>query len=161
WLAYYVSPDNGSYGPDSARKVFLAPASGGEPRQFRPEFLTASFPTWSPDGKYIIFMGLRDHDQSENDWWVAPVEGAVAVKTATLYIFLRHKLSAPPSRWTPDNYILFTSPRDDEPTLNVWRIPLAPGSWKTQDRPEQLTSGTGVVLSFAPLPDGRLVFSVQ
>jgi Tol biopolymer transport system component len=68
-------------------------------------------------------------------------------------IFLRHGLSAPPSRWTPDNHILFISGDS-----NVWRIPLEAGSWKTQDRPQQLTSGTGQVNSFASLPDGRLVF---
>ncbi|MFL6276238.1 MAG: protein kinase domain-containing protein [Blastocatellia bacterium] len=166
WLAYWVSPGSGSFGPDSARKVFLVPASGGEPQQFRPEFLIASFPVWSPDGTHIIFMGLRDREQAEkdggNDWWVAPVEGGEAVKTGTIDIFHRQGLSAPPRRWATDNYIIFTSPKSNGGEgCNVWRIPLEPVSWKTQDRPEQLTFGTGQVYRVASLPDGRLVFSDQ
>jgi serine/threonine protein kinase/Tol biopolymer transport system component len=159
WLAYWVGPDSGSFGPDSARKVFLLPASGGEPQQFRPEFLTASFPVWSPDGKYMMFMGLRDREQGNNDWWVAPLEGGEAVKTGTIDIFLRHGFSAAPRRWTPDNTVLFTSQKDNGETCDVWRIPLEPGSWKTQDRPERVTSGTGFVTRVASLPDGRLVFA--
>jgi serine/threonine protein kinase len=154
WIVYWVGPDD-SWGPDSGRKVFLLPASGGEPRQFRPDFLTASAPVWSPDARYIIFMGLRDREQKENDWWVAPVEDGEAVKTGTLDIFLRHELSAPPGRWTPDNYILFISGAD------LWRIPLEPHAWKTQDRPERLTSGSGQVSRVASLADGRLVYSEQ
>jgi serine/threonine protein kinase len=163
WIAYSVIPEDGSYGPDSSRKIFLLPASGGEPQQFRPDFLTASIPVWSPDGKHIIFMGLRDREQRDNDWWVAPVEGGEAVKTGTMDIFIRHKLSAPPRRWTSDNYILFTSGVGGgyEESIDVWRIPLEPGSWKTQDRPERLTSGTGQVIRVASLPDGRFVYSDQ
>ena len=162
WIAYSVIPEDSSYGPDSGRKVFLLPVSGGEPRQFRPDFLTASIPVWSPDGKHIIFMGLRDRDQRDNDWWVAPVEGGEAVKTGTMDIFIRHNLSAPPRRWTSDNYILFTSSvGGDAESCDLWRIPLDAGSWKTQDRPERLTSGTGSIFRVVSLLDGRLVFSDQ
>jgi serine/threonine protein kinase len=162
WIAYSIIPEDGSYGPDSNRKIFLLPATGGEPRQFRPDFLTASIPVWSPDGTHIIFMGLRDREQRDNDWWVAPTEGGEAVKTGTIDIFIRHQLSAPPRRWTPDDYILFTSSvGGDAESTDLWRIPLDAGSWKTQDRPERLTSGTGQIFRVVSLLDGRLVFSDQ
>ena len=158
WVAYEVGPASGSFGPDSGIKIFLIPAEGGEPRQFRPDFLTASKPAWSPDGKYLIFMGLRDRGQEENDWWVAPVDGGEAVKTGTIDIFGRHSLSAPPGRWVPGNYILFTS-NDGGMHINIWRIPLTPGTWQTQDKPERLTSGTNDSITPAPFPDGRFLFT--
>ena len=155
------SPDGKWIACSVGSKTYLVPAEGGEPRQFRPEFLTAVLPAWSPDSKYIIFMGKRYSEQELNDWWVAPVEGGEAVKTGTIDIFLRRKFSAPPGRWLPGNFILFMSPEGEGGGVDVWRIPLTPGTWQTQDKPERLTSVTGEAEMPALFPDGRFLFAVQ
>ena len=49
------------------RHIFLVPASGGTPRQLTSGDFDHGTPEWAPDGKSIVFSGLREAD-AEYRW---------------------------------------------------------------------------------------------
>jgi dipeptidyl aminopeptidase/acylaminoacyl peptidase len=67
------------YSAYTVSDIFVAPASGGEPRNLTPGPGVGYGPSWSPDGKSIAFLG---HDRADDWWgiwnfhvWVVPVAG--------------------------------------------------------------------------------------
>jgi len=76
-IAYWVGlpPQIVPRGTMPAR-MYVVPAAGGEATLFHPEFTVMRHPVWSPDGKYLVFSGLRDQStpSAEWDWWVAPID---------------------------------------------------------------------------------------
>src|SRR5262249_7360115 len=110
-IAYWV----GDFGEDSAApgvtKIFVVPASGGEPRELRPDFASAQGPIWSPDGKKILFVGVREPTAmlpsqerifEAVDWWVTPLDGGPAVKTGASAVFVAKGIQR---RWLPNTWI--------------------------------------------------------
>lgn len=108
------------------RAIWVAPAGGGEPRQF-----TAgprdSAPRWSPDGARLAFLrapaeGTKPSSREERDrgvgkpqLWVMPADGGEARQVT----FLRHGAGAP--AWSPDGVtLLFAAPTGeyDDPAVD-------------------------------------------
>ena len=80
-MAYWVGVSGVSYNHSN---IYVVPSAGGSPRRIQPEFGAASHPTWSPDGKRLLFMGRpeRNMDNSVNlDWYASPLDGGTAIKT--------------------------------------------------------------------------------
>ncbi len=132
--------------------IYVMAVSGGLPRQIRPDFVGAAYPTWSPDGEHLLFLGNPDNSkppQETVDWWVTPLTGGPAIKTGALDATQRAKLSgdlqvypwalgAP--AWEPDGKGLVFSARSGDST-NLWRIGISPKTFKVTGAPERLTSG--------------------
>jgi serine/threonine protein kinase len=159
-ILYWVGGDFG--------KIFIVDANNGATQPFQPGFFNARYPVWSPDGKFILFAGDREPNlRYETDWWVAPVDGGPAVKTSIVSAIRgRGLLSASathdPAAWFgPQQEILFVARSGD--TTNLWKIAIAPGTWKPAGPPRQITFGTATEIHPSPLlgSDGRLraVFS--
>ena len=100
WIAYW---DNGGRGRDPLRmtgvatKMYVVLLNGGVPRQVQPEFAAARFPIWTPDGKHLLFAGIREPSGythvtlQKEDWWVTPSEGGPAVKTGAFEHFSTYR----------------------------------------------------------------------
>ena len=97
---------------------------------------------------------------SEFDWWVAPAEGARAVKTGaaadlqraglrTFFFFL-------PNVWSGD-HIVFSAGLGD--STNLWQVPITPTTWQINGPPKSLTTGAGQESGPSLAADGRLVFA--
>jgi len=143
-------------------KMLLIPAQGGTPIPFQPEFCIVdtdvnSAPVWSPNGKYLIFNGLREDDPDSLDWWVAPVAGGPAVRTGA-----HRSLSLPPVwqcpySWT-GSYIYFATGTTVE-GVNLFRAPVDENTWKVSGPAERITSGAGMQYQTSVLRDGRIIYA--
>jgi TolB protein len=97
--------------PDYHSRVFTVPLRGGQPQQ-----ITPSGPSylhgWSPDGKYLVFTGLRNGDY---DIYRVPAAGGA-----------EEQLTSAPGlddgpEYTPDGrYIYFNSVRSGR--MQIWRM---------------------------------------
>jgi eukaryotic-like serine/threonine-protein kinase len=143
-------------------KMFLIPAQGGEPIPFQPEFsivglAVVATPAWSPDGKYLIFNGLRENEPASLDWWVAPVSGGPAVRTDA-----HSRLSLPPIWQNPDcwagSYVYFATGTTVE-GVKLSRARIDARSGKVSGPAERITSGAGMQYGASALKDGRLVYT--
>jgi len=155
-------------------KIFVISSAGGSPVQFQPEFQYAAFPIWSPDGRFLAFVGSKGHSVREEsntddwDWWVAPVSGGPAVRTLARKVFERQNLLAPesgrshhrivPDCWTASGSLLFAARVGDQ--TNVWRLSISTSSWQIRGVAEQVTFGAGREDHPSMSADGTLVFSV-
>ena len=79
WIAYYVGSVEG--GPNlnirNYNRMFVVPSAGGTPRQLRSDFAAAALPSWSPDGRHLLFLGNPDEKlppEESIDWWVTPLD---------------------------------------------------------------------------------------
>jgi tRNA A-37 threonylcarbamoyl transferase component Bud32 len=147
------SPDGSmiSYGevpPFPGRgRIYLVSARGGAPRRFLPEYEVAPWPReagarWSGDGKFLLFSGIRGGDPKTRDWWVAPIDGGPPVATNVGRSLQLTTGIQFPCAWT-DRYVIFVQGTTIE-GANLYRIPIAPGSWKISGTAQRLTSGPGI-----------------
>jgi Tol biopolymer transport system component/predicted Ser/Thr protein kinase len=166
-----------SFSPDGSRiaylvrnsftgraRIFLIPAGGGAPMPFQPEFEatpTAVFfsaPLWSPDGKYILFEGLRGGDARTFGLWVAPADGGAASLLGNVPP-LREGTTRVYGAWA-GKHLYYVEGTTVQGTP-VKRVPLSPNPWRVTGAPEQLTSSSTVCFIPRISVDGRAVFSVM
>ncbi|OGD22872.1 MAG: hypothetical protein A2W03_06090 [Candidatus Aminicenantes bacterium RBG_16_63_16] len=143
-------------------KLFLVPASGGNPTPLQPEFtIPASgaswpWPLWSADGKYILFNGYQPDVRDSRDWWLAPAAGGPAVRVKA------------PARVRPGFFRLLLAWRNDflyfsegstVGGMSLYRVPLSQKSHRVGGPPQLLTSPIGMQFGASISADGRMVFS--
>lgn len=156
WLACWTGDVGGAFYPNAAR-IWLVSATGGQMRQFRPDFQTAAFPLWMPDGSGLLFLG-RKQDASGKpaidgiDWWVAGEDNGERA-TGALRAFSDRGLTPRPGKpiagaywirpeaWLNDgSAVLFSAWRDD--AGNVWKIGISTrGTITSAPQPETLGAG--------------------
>jgi len=157
-----------------AAKIFVISSRGGSPVQLAADFQYAAYPIWSPDGRYVAFVGTKnriireDSNKDDWDWWVIPVGGGPAIRTSAHDLFRRQGLQAPntgrshhriePRCWTRSGHIVFAA-RSGNPT-NIWRVRIANGTWQLAGSAERLTFGAGQEDTPSISADGSMVFSV-
>src|SRR5207237_1755720 len=87
WLAYWSGEIGASLYPGCAH-IWIMPAAGGPPKQFRPNFTASAVPVWSPDSDRLLFL-RRGVDpvshETKVDWWVASVDGAFSRNTGLVF----------------------------------------------------------------------------
>ena len=143
-------------------KMFLVAANGGPPLAFQPEFevpTEAVFHSrllWSPDGKYLLFEGVRGRDRKTRDWWIAPVEGGAAVGVGAPPLGARAVFRHLES-WAGNE--LYFSEGTTVGGVNLFRVPITRGPWKVSASPQRLTSGAGMKLEVSISQGGRMVFA--
>lgn len=148
WIAYWVgsAASIDAFGPSWAGQIFVVPSTGATPTQLGPEFLSARYPTWTPDGKHILFVGVRDRPE-DIDWWVTPIGGGETVRTGAyaafgpLTLLIGYAPMVSPSMWLGD-HVVFSIPLGN--TINLWRVPISSNNWRVTGAAERVTFGAGL-----------------
>ncbi len=142
-------------------KIFIVPATGGVPRQLRPEFADARYPIWMPDGHHIMFQGFRPGEGSSeeaSDWWVTDLDGTELVKTGAFDYLRKQDLRlyfSPPCLLR--DQIIFSASKGN--STNIWRMPFSPGDYKAAGDPQPVTFGAALEAAPWVLPDGEVAFT--
>jgi serine/threonine protein kinase len=148
-------------------KVFVMPAAGGSPSPSSPDFASALYPIWSPDGKSLLVLAARDPADipaDAFDWWVVPRDGSPPVKTGTVDVLRRQGIRegrtqislVAPADWLGDQ--VFFSAWSNEST-NLWRLRLQPRTGKADGLATRVTSGTSVEAKPTVISSGGIAFA--
>ena len=157
WIAYWVgSLGIGHLTGRGSGTIYVVPSNGGPPQEVQPQFAAARYPVWSPDGKWILFVGSREPTSNvtpelrhyEGDWFVASFEGRNAQETGVFPLLKQEHLLPPlgtlqtaPSEWRGDR-IIFAAASGD--STNLWQVRLSANTFKATGPLERLTFGTGL-----------------
>ena len=189
WIAYWTGLSTGDPTAPGSNKIFIVPAQGGEPKQLAPQFESALFPVWLPDGKHVLFLGARGSESASGsktnktltganrpadraDWWVTDIDSGSIAKTGVLAELTRQGLSVwasagagiAPDLWVPgENSVLFSATKAAtnafRDSVNVWSIRLSARKWTPEGPARQLTSGTAFEGHPAMTQSGDLLFA--
>jgi serine/threonine protein kinase len=153
WIAYWVGHvDGASLNIGGTARMYVVASAGGVPQQVRSDFVAAAYPTWSPEGEHLLFLGNpanSDRPEDTVDWWVTSLTAAPPIKTGVLVATRAAKLSGDLQTfpWAlgapvcePDSRGLVFAARSGD-TANLWRVGLSPQTFKVTGRPQRLTSG--------------------
>ncbi len=165
-VAYWVGfAGVGDASAAGALKMFLVASAGGPPRQLQPDFNSAGFPVWSPDGKRILFFGAVRPALGSYDWWITPVEEGAAIQTGAFAAFARQGITLPtgppdvlPAQWlSQDDAVVFAASGGQ--SANLWQVALPPGAGRVSGPPRRLTMGSDFQISPSAAGSGLLSFS--
>ncbi len=160
WIAYWVGQTAWKRFGAEGGKLFLVASDGGLPQQIETDFAEAGSPVWSPDGKHILFYGTKDEI---TDWWVVPLEGGSAIRTAAFEVFRRQEveLSLPgllpvPNDWIKDHIVFFARLHE---TTGLCQVAISPKNWQITGPVAHFSPG--ITLEMHPSADinGHLVFA--
>ena len=131
WVAYYTGSVH------QAERIYVVAATGGPPREVQTGLGAAALPVWSPDGRYLLFVGRRSvaamSDNSE--WWVVSAEGGRAVETGARAVLRPSGPGiSPPRAWIGDSILVAER--------NLWQIPISHGDWRITGVRQRLTAGS-------------------
>ncbi|HUE87208.1 MAG TPA: S9 family peptidase [Vicinamibacterales bacterium] len=158
--------------------IWIANADGTEHRQLLGSDKDRS-PSWSPDGRYIVFLSTRDQAENARDAagaqiWLLRTAGGEATKLTELETAVRA------IRWSEDSTTIYFTAEEKDPLKaarknsigdgifvdegpngqgrgsysNVWMITVA------DRKTRQLTTGDNFIGDFQPSPDGtRVVYT--
>ena len=157
-IAYWIQG-----APFYTGNVFIAPAAGGSSSPVRPEFASARYPVWSPDGKKLMILGARDPKDvgPGGDWWIVPLDGSPPIQTGVVDIVQRQgiatgpTLTPAPAAWIGDE-VLFSGGSGD--STNLWRIAI-PATGKAEHPAVRLTSNSSNEAKPSVIGGGRIVFA--
>jgi serine/threonine protein kinase len=169
-VVYWVGNIGGDPSVPGTSKMYVVDmsASGpaGSPRQLAADFAAVRYPVWSPDGKAILFWGIRNSKEgviAGGDWWVMPLNGSAPVQTGADASFTHYGLRRPPgsymiapAEWLEDR-VIFSALLGD--STNLWQLMLPPKSWTVTAAPRRLTAGSGLEAQPSAASGGLLAFA--
>jgi Tol biopolymer transport system component len=143
-----ISPD-GMWFAISAQHVFVAPSSGGEPKQLTTK-TPSYFHGWSPDGKTLAYCAQRD---GNFDIYTIPAAGGEETRLTTSPGYDDGPDYSPDGKW-----IYFNSDRSG--SWDIWRMP-ASGAGAGEARAERITSDDMEDWFPHPSPDGKWIVFIS
>ena len=169
-IAYWVGNIGGDPSVPGTSKMYVVQtntaASASAPRQIAADFVAVRYPVWSPDGKALLFWGIRTSKEgivAGGDWWVAPLDGSPPVQTGADAVLNRTGLQRPPGSymiapadWVADR-VLFSALLGD--STNLWQLWLAPGKFNVTGEPLRFTAGSGLETQPSAAPGGMIAFA--
>jgi eukaryotic-like serine/threonine-protein kinase len=157
WIAYGIAEQGRS-------RIYVAPASGGPATLLASAFYRAQAPTWSPDGRHLLFWAQRERDappENNTDWYIVAVPDGSAVPAQARRVLMAEGFRAfqglpLPDAWATGNRILFHGSIGD--SSNIWSVPISPERLQIGGAPQRATSGTTDEAAPSVASDGRMVF---
>jgi Tol biopolymer transport system component/DNA-binding winged helix-turn-helix (wHTH) protein len=160
-VAYWIGSENVDQSIPGSGAIWVVPAAGGQPQRIGTNFTSARYPIWSPDGKYLLFIGYTSaklNDSSAIDWWLVTTSGGAALRTGAYKALIGAGLagrdlasnpgpSAGPSVPRPycwlqaTNSVIFSTESGD--TQNLWESGISLATGKVTGVFERLTAGAG------------------
>jgi Tol biopolymer transport system component len=153
------SPDGKSIAVDASRggprRIWKVDAQGLNPKQITTDNTEAAehlAPSWSPDGRFIVYQ--------HKEWTKFSIR-VVEVATGNTTILTDSRFqdfNLNPVWSRSGKFIYFSSYRSGG--LNIWRLPVS-SSGVARGEPQQLTMGAGQDVELSIAPDGkRLAFTI-
>lgn len=142
-------------------RIYLAPATGGTPRNIQQNFADARYPNWAGDGQHIFFEGTKITQSTlveTADWWVADLsqpEHPVATKTGAWDMLRQQSIPAFQSAQWWHNSIIFPGRVTD--SISLFRICLS-DSRRAIGRPERLAVSARTAVDPSISQDGTMFF---
>lgn len=108
----------------SDRRIYTISTAEGEPKQVSSGW--ALLPSFSPDGKFIAYVGYRrrntEGSRYNGDLWVAPSDGGTPIKLTSVNGRLRGPV------WSSDGKYIAAhhEPLGGNPSDEIWVYPLSP-----------------------------------
>lgn len=108
WVAYVVAtPDKEAN--RLVKNIWLVPTAGGEPRQFT-QGGSDTRPRWSPDGKRLAFLSVRDETSQV---YVMSITGGEGIAVTHLSTGADNELWSPDGRWMAFTSSVYRDCKDD------------------------------------------------
>ena len=149
-IAYWVGGAGGvALNIPGKARMYVVDVGEGVPKQVRSDFAAALFPTWTTDGRHLLFLGNPDAGKQETaDWWVTPLDAGPVTKTGLIDAMRQAKLTGDLENQFPfetlavdrDGQGLIFPGRSGD-TTNLWRIAFSLAKFITTGLPRRLTSG--------------------
>ncbi len=144
----------------SGSKAFVVSLLGGAPTQLVPQFADARYPTWSSDGRTIIFQGApepRATFDEASDWWVLPQGSNNPIPTGAFSILRQERLILYGCRFYWSGKSVFFAARKSFGT-NIWALNLS-DNFQAMLPVRRLTLGTNDEIEPWASARGRLILS--
>ena len=140
-IAYWT----GYVGTAFPARTWIFSLNGRTQRQIRADFARVTHPIWSPDGKFLLFVGSPQlgqiHQSASFDWWITPAEEGNATRTGAFANLTKQGFSNFPAiAWLPTNEVLCSASLGS--ATNIWRMPISRPSFRIEGRPLRVTMGT-------------------
>ena len=131
-------------------KAYVFDRTTSQTRQIASEFGAVVHPVWSPDGKHILFLGIKD-DTKTIDWWIVPSGGGTAVRC---HVNTTGSL-VDPFEWRGD-FIYYESGAGTA-DAKIGKQQIDPATWQPVGKPVRLT--THADLSPSISLDGHMAYA--
>jgi Tol biopolymer transport system component len=156
-LAYW-SGDTDESAPSG--RIYWIAVNGGPAHRLAADFEDARYPTWSSDGRLLLFSGCRGSGQLPGtcvDWWTTTADGASVIQTGAMPILRRQQIVPTDSlgSWLGER-VIFSGMR--ERVGSLWELTISRRSRKAAGRPRQLTSGDARENGVTVAENGSMAF---
>ncbi len=153
-IAYWEGSDNFTH-----CRLYLTSPDGSSPRRLVEDFAIARKPVWSPDGRLLLFEGVRGESpthRDQYDWWVVSLADGSVTRTGAIEALQQAGVRRPTaaSAWLADT-LLFSSRMEEG--ANLWELRLDSG-FRVAGTPEWLMTAPGFQTSPAVSLDGAVAF---
>jgi eukaryotic-like serine/threonine-protein kinase len=147
------------------QQALIAPVDGGQPiaLPFNQEFRVDGPPLWSPNGKEILFYGVRHREQNKpGEWWIAPLTQGPPkpIRLPQMDQDVGRGFAVRAWLRTADDreWIVYSSEYNEN--WKLWRVGVS-SQGLVEESPESLASGNGrlAVLGSASR-DGKVAYSI-
>jgi serine/threonine protein kinase len=158
-IAFWV----GEFWFPTENRVYVMPASGGDPRQVATDLAWATVPLWSPDGKKLMVMGSKK--SAPGSIWVVDPSGTAPSRELSPRSRAAGKEAPAGARsrlsfsWDFSGNQLHISRQQGE-AMNLFRYPVTEDLSALEGPGEQVSFGTALE-RFPSVANGRIAFSSQ
>ena len=161
WLAY--STGAGRFNTDkigaTIGQTYIVLSTGGESqRRLLPDFVSASWPVWSPDGRHVLLTAKRGFTDMP-EWWVVSIDGEptttkVSFDTGTG----TSRFPVRPWRWLDGDRIVYSTALGGD-SWDLWEVAVTRKTWAAATKSRRLTMGAGLQGHASISRNNQLVFA--